>query len=131
MSEVGRQTVQYPGGLAARYRWGGSGSGAEVFGLSESGGALADHGALVSSDPDRLCRAELRIEGPLGTWTARFASPIFDTPDGLMWDSAALLAVRPKPTDAEIDAAMSANLCRCGTYPRIRAAIHRAAGTKS
>ena len=44
MSEVGRQTVQYPGGLAARYRWGGSGSGPEVFGLSESGGTLTDHG---------------------------------------------------------------------------------------
>jgi hypothetical protein len=94
VSEVGRQTVQYPGGLAARYRWGGTGSGAEVFGLSESGGSLADHGHLVSDDPERLCRAELRVEGPLGTWTARFASPIYDTPDGLLWDTAALLAVR-------------------------------------
>jgi outer membrane protein assembly factor BamB len=94
VSEVGRQAVQYPGGLAARYRWGGSGSGAEVFGLSETGGALTDHGALVAAEPDRLCRAELRVEGPLGAWTARFASPIFDAPDGIVWDSAALLAVR-------------------------------------
>jgi isoquinoline 1-oxidoreductase subunit alpha len=39
----------------------------------------------------------------------------------------ALLAAKPDPTDDDIDAAMSANLCRCGTYPRIRAAIHRAA----
>jgi len=46
---------------------------------------------------------------------------------GQIMSAAALLAKRPKPTDAEIDAAMSANLCRCGTYPRIRAAIHRAA----
>lgn len=46
---------------------------------------------------------------------------------GQIMSAAALLAKRPKPTDDEIDAAMSANLCRCGTYPRIRAAIHRAA----
>jgi isoquinoline 1-oxidoreductase alpha subunit len=46
---------------------------------------------------------------------------------GQIMAAAALLAVRPKPTDAEIDAALSANLCRCGTYPRIRAAVHRAA----
>ncbi|MHC0053691.1 (2Fe-2S)-binding protein [Actibacterium sp. D379-3] len=39
----------------------------------------------------------------------------------------ALLAEIPTPTDAEIDAAMAGNLCRCGTYPRIRAAIHAAA----
>jgi isoquinoline 1-oxidoreductase alpha subunit len=42
--------------------------------------------------------------------------------------AAALLAHTPKPTDAEIDAAMAGNLCRCGTYQRIRAAIHSAAG---
>ena len=46
---------------------------------------------------------------------------------GQLMSAAALLAKRPDPTDLEIDAAMSANLCRCGTYPRIRAAIHRAA----
>jgi aerobic-type carbon monoxide dehydrogenase small subunit (CoxS/CutS family) len=39
----------------------------------------------------------------------------------------ALLARTPKPTDREIDAAMNGNLCRCGTYPRIRKAVHRAA----
>jgi isoquinoline 1-oxidoreductase subunit alpha len=39
----------------------------------------------------------------------------------------ALLASNQKPTDADIDAAMSGNICRCGTYPRIRAAIHNAA----
>jgi aerobic-type carbon monoxide dehydrogenase small subunit (CoxS/CutS family) len=41
--------------------------------------------------------------------------------------AAALLSAKPAPTDADIDAAMSGNLCRCGTYPRIRAAVHRAA----
>ena len=47
---------------------------------------------------------------------------------GQLMSAAALLRRTPKPTDAEIDAAMSGNLCRCATYPRIRAAIHRAAG---
>jgi isoquinoline 1-oxidoreductase alpha subunit len=42
--------------------------------------------------------------------------------------AAALLARNPHPTDADIDDAMSGNICRCGTYQRIRAAIHRAAG---
>lgn len=46
---------------------------------------------------------------------------------GQIMKAAALLAERPDPTDAEIDEAMSANLCRCGTYPRIRAAVHDAA----
>ena len=46
---------------------------------------------------------------------------------GQIMSAAALLAAKPEPTDADIDAVMSANLCRCGTYPRIRAAIKRAA----
>jgi aerobic-type carbon monoxide dehydrogenase small subunit (CoxS/CutS family) len=50
---------------------------------------------------------------------------------GQIMAAAALLAARPKPTDAEIDAAMSGNVCRCGTYQRIRAAVHRAAGAAS
>jgi isoquinoline 1-oxidoreductase alpha subunit len=41
--------------------------------------------------------------------------------------AAALLAHTPHPTDAEIDTAMTGNLCRCGTFPRIRQAIHEAA----
>ena len=40
----------------------------------------------------------------------------------------ALVKDKPRPTDADIDAAMSGNICRCGCYPRIRAAIHDAAG---
>ena len=47
---------------------------------------------------------------------------------GQLMAAAALLKQNPKPTDADIDAAMSGNICRCGTYPRIRAAIHQAAG---
>jgi aerobic-type carbon monoxide dehydrogenase small subunit (CoxS/CutS family) len=46
---------------------------------------------------------------------------------GQIMSAAALLASNPRPSDADIDSAMSGNLCRCGTYPRIRRAIHRAA----
>ena len=46
---------------------------------------------------------------------------------GQIMSAAALLAANPKPSDADIDAAMAGNICRCGTYPRIRAAIKKAA----
>ena len=49
---------------------------------------------------------------------------------GQLMSAAALLTKTPKPSDADIDAAMSGNICRCGTYQRIRRAIHRAAGTE-
>jgi isoquinoline 1-oxidoreductase alpha subunit len=58
-----------------------------------------------------------------------------DVPDcgycqgGQIMAAAALLATTPSPTDAQIDEAMSGNLCRCGTYLRIRQGIHRAAET--
>jgi len=45
---------------------------------------------------------------------------------GQIMSAAALLKANPTPSDADIDAAMSGNICRCGTYPRIRRAIHRA-----
>jgi isoquinoline 1-oxidoreductase alpha subunit len=45
--------------------------------------------------------------------------------------AAALLAKTPKPTDAQIDDAMTGNICRCGTYPRIRQAIHHAAALQA
>jgi hypothetical protein len=64
-----------------------------VFALSESGGTLVDFGSRVAKDPDALCRAELRLEGPRGAWTARFASLIHDEPRGLLWDTAGLLVV--------------------------------------
>jgi hypothetical protein len=88
-----RASVRYPGGLSARYRWTGSGEGVEAFGPTEAGGDLRDHGFLVSPEPDRLCRAELRVEGPLGAWTARFASAIYDEPRAVYWDAAGLLVV--------------------------------------
>ena len=49
---------------------------------------------------------------------------------GMIMATAALLKVKPKPSDADIDEAMT-NICRCGTYQRVRAAIHRAAGGQS
>jgi isoquinoline 1-oxidoreductase subunit alpha len=47
---------------------------------------------------------------------------------GQVMSACALLATNPRPSDADIDAAMSGNICRCGTYPRIRAGIKKAAG---
>ena len=50
---------------------------------------------------------------------------------GQIMQAAALLSATPKPTDAQIDEVMTSNLCRCGTYTRIRAAIHHAASLKA
>ena len=49
---------------------------------------------------------------------------------GQIMQAASLLSENPEPTDADIDEAMSGNLCRCGTYPRIRAAVKTAAQTR-
>ena len=75
------------------------------------------------------------IEGlsPDGQHPVQVAWEALDVPQcgycqaGQMMSAAALLARTPHPTDAEIDTAMSGNICRCGTYPRIREAIHQAA----
>jgi outer membrane protein assembly factor BamB len=87
-------TVSYPGGLRGRWRWAGSGQGAAVFALTESGGSLEDFGSLVSPSFEQLCRAELRIDGPAGAWTIRLASTISDDPEALVWDDAGLLVVK-------------------------------------
>lgn len=79
-------TVAYPGGLRARWRWAGTGREAEVFALSEAGGSLVDHGPLGSPEPAAACRAELRVDGPAGAWTARFASLLNDAPSAVLWD---------------------------------------------
>ena len=74
------------------------------------------------------------IEGLGGSHPLQAAWVRHDVPQcgycqsGQIMSAAALLAEKPKPTDADIDAAMSGNLCRCGTYQRIRAAIKDAAG---
>lgn len=63
-------------------------------------------------------------------WIAEGVSQCGYCQPGQIMAAAALLNKNKKPTDADIDAAMSGNLCRCGTYPRIRRAIHAAAGSK-
>jgi isoquinoline 1-oxidoreductase alpha subunit len=76
------------------------------------------------------------IEGlsPTGTHPLQLAWQEIDVPQcgycqaGQLMSAAALLTATPKPTDADIDRAMTGNICRCGTYLRIREAIHRAAG---
>ncbi len=75
------------------------------------------------------------VEGlsPEGTHALQRAWEELDVPQcgycqaGQLMSAAALLSKNPKPTDADIDAAMNGNLCRCATYLRIRQAIHRAA----
>ena len=80
-------------------------------------------------------KAITTIEGlsPDGLHPVQVAWEALDVPQcgycqaGQIMSAAALLAQTPHPTDAEIDTAMSGNICRCGTYPRIRQAIHEAA----
>jgi isoquinoline 1-oxidoreductase subunit alpha len=60
-------------------------------------------------------------------WCAHDVAQCGYCQSGQIMSAAALLAKNPKPTDADIDSAMTGNLCRCGTYVRIRSAIHAAA----
>jgi isoquinoline 1-oxidoreductase alpha subunit len=65
---------------------------------------------------------------PLQTaWVAEQVPQCGYCQSGQIMSAAALLAKTPRPTDAQIDTAMAGNICRCGTYQRIRRAIHRAA----
>ncbi len=95
----------------------------------------------VDGDPMRSCmlpvsavegRAITTIEGLGGdhpmqsAWIAMGVPQCGYCQSGQIMSAAALLARSPAPTDAEIDQGMSGNLCRCGTYPRIRRAIHQA-----
>ncbi len=99
---------------------------------------------LVGGKAVRSCTTEVgsvagaaitTIEGlsPDGLHPLQVAWEAVDVPQcgycqaGQIMSAAALLERTPHPTDAEIDAGMSGNLCRCGTYPRIRQAIHEAA----
>ena len=87
-------TIAYPGGLRARWRWGGSGQAKAVFALSEAGGSLVDLGPEVAAEPDALCRAELRVDGPAGAWAVRFASTLNEEPAAQLWDTAGQLVVK-------------------------------------
>lgn len=122
----------------------------DVLGLTGTkfGCGIAQCGACtvhVGSDPVRSCvlpvgavgdRPVTTIEG-LSTdgshpvqraWVEEDVVQCGYCQPGQIMAAAALLRAQPRPTDADIDAALSANLCRCGTYQRIRAAVHRAAG---
>ena len=95
----------------------------------------------VDGEPTRSCslpvraaegRAVTTIEGLTphvvqAAWIAEQVPQCGYCQSGMIMAAAALLKRRPHPTDAEIDAAMT-NICRCGTYVRVRKAIHRAAG---
>jgi len=98
----------------------------------------------INGEPARSCvtraadvtgKSITTIEGlsPDGSHPVQVAWEAIDVPQcgycqaGQMMTACALLKKTPNPTDAEIDSAMAGNLCRCGTYLRIRAAIHRAA----
>ena len=99
----------------------------------------------VDGEPTRSCvmpvsamgaRQVTTIEGLSGPQVAALKAAWVDVDvvqcgycqSGQLMTAAALLRQIPKPTDADIDAAMAGTICRCGTYPRIRAAIHQAAG---
>ena len=99
---------------------------------------------LIDGEPARACQVTAlqvgdatitTIEGlspdrshPLQTaWLAEQVPQCGYCQSGQIMTAAALLAKNPAPTDADIDRALSASLCRCGTYPRISRAIHRAA----
>jgi aerobic-type carbon monoxide dehydrogenase small subunit (CoxS/CutS family) len=74
----------------------------------------------LSSDGSHPCQ---RAWVELGVPQCGFCQP------GQIMSCAALLKANPNPDDDQIDAAMRGNICRCGTYPRIREAIHKLAGT--
>ena len=98
---------------------------------------------LIDGSPQRSCLTELgtvqgkqvtTIEGIPAShpvkiaWLAEEVSQCGYCQPGQIVSATALLKKHHKPTDAQIDAALSGNICRCGTYPRIRKAIHAAAG---
>ncbi|MFA5963420.1 MAG: (2Fe-2S)-binding protein [Sphingomonas sp.] len=74
-----------------------------------------------------LAQPEGKLHALQAAWIAHQVPQCGYCQSGQLMAAAALLAASPRPTDAQIDAAMT-NICRCGTYPRIRAAIHAAAG---
>lgn len=99
----------------------------------------------LNGAPTRSCNTAVSAVGDAAITTIEGLSPTGTHPLQVAWldvdvsqcgycqagqlmTAAALLTRKPKPTDADIDAAMDGNICRCTTYPRIRQAIHKAAG---
>jgi len=86
--------------------------------------------AVIGSRITTIETAENRVVQTLQqAWVKREVSQCGYCQPGQILSAAALLAGNPRPTDADIDAALSGNLCRCATYARIRAAVHDAAKT--
>ena len=90
--------------------------------------ALADVGASQITTIEGL-GTPAAMHAVQSAWVTHQVAQCGYCQSGQIMQAASLLAETPAPTDAEIDDAMSGNLCRCGTYPRIRAAIHDAAKT--
>lgn len=101
---------------------------------------------LIEGKPERSCttpvgdvrgKSVTTIEGipeqhPVKkAWLAQEVSPCGYCQPGQIMSAVALLTTIPNPSDADIDRAMDGNLCRCGTYGRIRTAIHAASGKKT
>jgi isoquinoline 1-oxidoreductase subunit alpha len=121
----------------------------DVFGLTGTkfGCGMAQCGACtvhVNGEPLRSCVMPLSAVAGKSITTIEGLSPDGSHPvqrawaeldvvqcgycqSGQIMSAVALLAAKPKPTDADIDAALTGNICRCGTYQRVRAAVHRAA----
>ena len=89
---------------------------------------LADVGAALITTIEGL-GTPAALHAVQSAWVAHQVAQCGYCQSGQIMQAVSLLAETPAPTDAEIDDAMSGNLCRCGTYPRIRAAIHDAAKT--
>jgi isoquinoline 1-oxidoreductase subunit alpha len=87
---------------------------------------------LAAAEGHKITTIEAQADSRLGkavqaAWVAENVAQCGYCQSGQVMSAVALLATHAKPTDAQIDEAMSGNICRCGTYLRIRAAIHRAA----
>ena len=86
---------------------------------SIEGGKVTTIEGIAGKEVDAVIRAWVALDVPQCGYCQ----------SGQVMSAVALLAEIPKPSDAQIDAAMTGNVCRCATYVRIRAAIHRAAET--
>jgi isoquinoline 1-oxidoreductase alpha subunit len=87
---------------------------------------------LSAAEGHKVTTIEAQADARIGkavqdAWVAENVAQCGYCQSGQVMSAAALLATTPQPSDAQIDEAMSGNICRCGTYPRIRAAIKRAA----
>ena len=87
---------------------------------------------LAAAEGHKVTTIEAQADARIGkavqeAWVAENVAQCGYCQSGQVMSAAALLATTPQPSDAQIDAAMSGNICRCGTYLRIRAAIKRAA----